>query len=122
MKRTEGNAQLVTAGTATLPHHTHITSSSGKFEVESTTEPTLDAVSPPPILITEQEILFSTAAAVPVRPTRMRPWRQTIHDVRAAMQRLFLTSTADSSEPHPHYPKHYEFLDKALMAREMDRL
>lgn len=68
------------------------------------------------VLITEQEVVFSTAAAVGVR--RENIGRRLV----AFARRLFATST-DASRPRPrHHPKRYEFLVHALMAREMDRL
>ena len=54
------------------------------------------AASRVPVLITEQEVLLSTAAAVTVPGTKIATKRR-------------------------HYPHHYVFLVKALMAREMER-
>jgi hypothetical protein len=73
-------------------------------------------VSSTEVLITSQQVAFSTAAAVGIR-------RENI-GVRlvASMRRMFATST-DASHPRPRYePKRYEFLENALMAREMERL
>ena len=42
--------------------------------------------------------------------------------VLAAVQGMFQRSTADGVEPHQHYPKRYEFLERSCMGREMDRL
>jgi hypothetical protein len=68
------------------------------------------------VLITEQEVLFSTAAAVPARRDSIS--RRFV----ASMRRIFAVS-ADASRPkRGDYPKRYEFLERALMAREMDRL
>mgnify|MGYP007088056418 CR=1 FL=1 len=55
-----------------------------------------------PILITVQEVLLSTAAALGSRRTKVRRDHPTKvrHD----------------------YPAHYAYLERALMAREMDRL
>ena len=68
------------------------------------------------VLISTQQVLFSTAAAVGVR-------RESIGDRFAAiMRRMFATST-DAARPRPTYePRRYGFLENALMAREMDRL
>ena len=71
MNRCEGNAAFVSAATATLPHDTSITSPAGEPHFKLEAEPTLDAVRPPPIRITEKEVLFSTAAAAPARPRKM---------------------------------------------------
>ena len=73
-------------------------------------------VSSTEVLIPEQEVVFSTAAAVGVR-------REDIGGrLVAIMRRLFATST-DASRPRPrHHPNRYEFLEDACMAREMERL
>jgi hypothetical protein len=88
-------------------------------------EPTREAASAAPsvegssteVLITTDQVAFSTAAAVGVR-------RENIGDRFVAfMRRIFATST-DASRPRPRrqYPKRYAFLEDALVAREMDRL
>jgi hypothetical protein len=66
-------------------------------------------VKPAPTLITEQEVLFATAAAV--RPPTTRWWR-----------RMFVTIGAAARPPQPHYPRRYDFIEDARMAREMYRL
>ena len=68
------------------------------------------------VLITTQEVLFGTATAVGVR-------RESIGDrFVAIMRRMFATST-DVSRPRPHdEPRRYEYLERALMGREMERL
>jgi hypothetical protein len=100
--RVEGNNAFVTATT---------TSRRG--------EPTLDAA---PIIITEKEIVFSTAAAAPGRPTTIRGWSEATAVVLAAMQRLLLTSRTDRRRPRQDHPKRYEFLEHSCLAREMHRL
>ena len=60
-----------------------------------------DRVSQAPVLVTEQEVMFSTAAAVPLPPTTIT--RRLIDAIR-------------------HYPRRFSYLDRALMAREMYRL
>jgi hypothetical protein len=58
------------------------------------------AVPEAPILITEQEVLLSTAAAVTVPSKKV----------------------TERAAKHKHYPHHhYVFLEQALMAREMER-
>ena len=77
------------------------------------------AASRVPVLITEQEVMFSTAAVVTV------PSKKTA-GARIALLRLrrpFTSSTPDErAAKHRHYPHHYDFLEQALMAREMGRL
>jgi hypothetical protein len=82
-------------------------------------EPVVDAaVSGVPALITEQEVLFSSAAAVSISSKKTAG--QWIALLRP--RRLFMHSTADErAAQHRHYPQHYVFLEQALMAREMER-
>jgi hypothetical protein len=68
------------------------------------------------ILITEREVVFATAAAVALR-------RENIGRRFAAILRRTFVIPTDAARPRPrHYPKRYEYLERALMAREMDRL
>ena len=90
-------------------------SAEGRAGVESIVAP---AAAEAPILITEQEVLLSTAAAVTV------PSKKTV-PARIGVLRLggpFTRSRADErAAKHRHYPHHYVFLEQALMAREMER-
>ena len=68
------------------------------------------------VLITTQEVAFSTAAAVGVR-------RENIGDRLVAIMRRIFAASTDASRPRPRYvPRRYGYLEDALMAREMDRL
>jgi hypothetical protein len=68
------------------------------------------------VLISTQEVLFSTAAAAGLR-------RQSVGGRLVAMMRHMFANPADASSPRPQYePKHYAFIENALMAREMGRL
>ena len=111
MNTLEANAALATRATTSQ-------FSEPRFEPE--TKPPA-AVSPAPVLITEKEVLFSTTAAVPLRPTT-RWWSEATGVVVAAMHRMSLTSRADGRQPRQDYPRRYEFLERSCMAREMDRL
>jgi hypothetical protein len=80
-------------------------------------EHVIEAVSKPPVIITEQEVAFSTAAAVPL--PRTKPTRRVI----AALRGMFLSSSEDVRPAPRHYPPRREaFLEEAAMAREMRRL
>jgi hypothetical protein len=68
------------------------------------------------VLITEQEVLFGTAAALPARR------RHIGRRFGASMRRLFAVSERPSRPQRGDYPRRYEFLERSLMAREMDRL
>jgi hypothetical protein len=85
-------------------------------DVVQDAEPTLakDATSPAPVIITPQQVVFSTAAAMSSRPASIsRRLIDAIRVVGAAMQ------------PRParrHYPPRNSCLEDSRMAREMDRL
>jgi hypothetical protein len=71
-----------------------------------------------PTLITEQQVRFSTAAAL-LAPTRQRKRGA---GVFAAIRRMFV---APSEAPRPkrrYVARRYTYLENALMAREMHRL
>ncbi|MCW2662111.1 MAG: hypothetical protein JWP83_3263 [Mycobacterium sp.] len=68
------------------------------------------------VLISTQQVVFGTAATAGVR-------RESIGArFVAIMRRMVMTSTDEASPQRRHHPKHYAFLEQALMAREMDRL
>lgn len=80
-------------------------------------EHVIASVSHPPVLITEQEVAFSTAAAVAL------PRSKPIHRVIAAVRAMFLSSAEDARPVPRHYPpRRAGFLEDAAMAREMRRL
>jgi hypothetical protein len=82
-------------------------------------EPVVDAaVSGVPVLITEQEVIFSTAAAVTLPSKKnARAWVGLLRP-----RRPFTSPTADERPAkNRHCPHHYVFLEQALMAREMER-
>jgi hypothetical protein len=80
-------------------------------------EQVMEAVSQPPVVITEQEVVFSTAAAVSL--PRTKPSRRVITALRA----MFLSSSEDARPAPRHYPPRRDaFLEQAAMAREMRRL
>jgi hypothetical protein len=66
-------------------------------------------VPPAPHIITEQEVVFGTAAAAPARPTHW--WTAATRVVDLAKERLFFA-----------YPPRLDFLENSLMEREMHRL
>src|SRR5271163_3225639 len=93
----------------------------GSAEGRAGVEPVVDAaVSRVPVLITEQEVMFSTAAAVtvPSKKKTVPAWIGLL-----CLGHPFTRSTADERDAkHRDYPHHYEFLEQALMGREMGRL
>lgn len=80
-------------------------------------EHVIEAVSQPPVVITEQNIAFSTAAAVPL--PRTKPTRRVI----AALRAMFLSSSGEAQPERRHYPPRRDsFLEQAATARETYRL
>jgi hypothetical protein len=71
-------------------------------------------------LITEQQVLFNTAAAVALPPAKTRRWSDTVSAVGAGLRAMFAAS--EKPPARQHYPKRHVWLDNALMSREMDRL
>jgi hypothetical protein len=70
-------------------------------------------------LITEQQVLFSTAAAVALPPAKTRRW-SAVQAVSGALRAMFAASEKPPAKKH--YPKRYVWLENSLMSREMDRL
>ena len=78
-------------------------------------EPTVvaDAKSHAPVVITEQQVKFSTAAALSRPPSFKRRLFDAIRGVGAALQ---------PPPPKRHLPQRSSYLEHSRMAREMDRL
>jgi hypothetical protein len=71
-------------------------------------------------LITEQQVLLSSAAVVALPPAMTRRWTDTIHAISGALRAMF--AATEKPPARRHYPKRHAWMDNALMAREMDRL
>jgi hypothetical protein len=96
---------------------THRPESDESHEVLVTSQPTSTGTH---ALITEQQVLFSTTAAVALPPAKAHGWSDAVHTVTAALRALFAES--EKSAAPKHYPKRHAWLDNAVMSREMDRL
>ncbi|MDT5174528.1 MAG: hypothetical protein QOG19_2090 [Mycobacterium sp.] len=69
-----------------------------------------------PVLITENQVAFSTAAAAPVGSTRRR-WLDTT--LMGGLGRILTALT----KPRPRYPRReHAYFEAARMSRAMDRL
>jgi hypothetical protein len=80
----------------------------------------VEATTRTPVLITEQQVLFATAAAVPLQPTKIgRRW---IAALRAIGASLTATSSNEGRPTPRHYPPRNDYLEDSRMAREMLRL
>ena len=81
-------------------------------------EQSIDSTLREPVFISEQEVLFATAAAaVPLQPVRRR-WADGV----VAVVRAMLTWSPDAPREGRHYAPRNDFLESSRMAREMDRL
>jgi hypothetical protein len=70
-----------------------------------------------PVVITEQAVAFSTAAAVPLPRTKPS------HKLIAALRAMFPSSSEDAPPARRHYPPRRDtFFEEAAMEREMHRL
>jgi hypothetical protein len=76
-----------------------------------------------PVLITEQQVLFATAAALPLQPTKTsRRWTEVMRAIGASVTAAFVTSSDEARPARRHYPARNEYLEGSRMAREMLRL
>ena len=73
-----------------------------------------DGTSHAPVVITEQEVVFSTAAATSPRPASIS--RRVIDAIRG------VGGTMNRLPARRHYPPRFSCFEDARMAREMDRL
>lgn len=88
--------------------------------VLETPSPTADVeVKPAPTLISEQEVVFGTTAAL--SPPSTRWWTRATRFL-AAPTWMFVTTAQDSRPKRRHYPARLDFLEDSRMAREMERL
>ena len=92
------------------------TTSAATPDVIQDAEPNVvkDGMSHAPVFITQQEVVFSTAAARSSRPASIS--RRVINAIRVVGAAL---------QPRParrHYPQRSSYLEQSRMAREMDRL
>src|ERR1700760_757837 len=79
------------------------------------TQPTV--IEPPsPVLVTEQQVMFGTAAAVRPRSTHISLTRR--------LSRALLVVAAALTPPplRPSYPRSGSYLERGRMSREMERL
>jgi hypothetical protein len=73
-----------------------------------------------PTLITEQQVLFGSAAAVALPPAKTRRFSDAVHAVAGAVGAWLVSAAKPPAQRR--YPKRHVWLENALMSREMDRL
>ena len=91
------------------------------MEVTQDAEPTVEVAAPKPVLITEAEVVFSTAAAVPLRRAPAG-WRTRAGRVAVAVRGILAGTVTDERPTPRHHPKRLRYLNDARMEREMQRL
>jgi hypothetical protein len=96
--------------------------SDGTRDVVGPAEHILQPVFSAPVLITEQEVLLSTTAAVPASPATTRWWTAAARGIAVALRRAVPMSPTDSRPVQRYAPERYDYLERALMSREMGRL
>lgn len=74
-----------------------------------------------PVLITEQQVLFATAAALPLPAKTSRRWVEALRSVGASVKAA-VTSGDEARPKRQHYPARNDFLEDSRMSREMSRL
>jgi hypothetical protein len=74
-----------------------------------------------PVFITEQQVLFATAAALPLPATTSRRWVEVLRGIGAGV-RAAVTSSDEARPKRQHYPARNDFLEDSRMSREMLRL
>ena len=101
------------------------------INLTTTTRPTLaKTVVPSPVvipapssegttLITEQQVLFATAAAVALPRVRPSHWSVAVASVSSAMSAMVSASRPPAQR---YQARRFVYLENALMSREMDRL
>jgi hypothetical protein len=76
-----------------------------------------------PVLITEQQVLFATAAALPLQPAKTsRRWTEVVRVFGAGVRAAFVTSSDDTQPKLRYYPSRNDLLEDSRMSREMLRL
>jgi len=76
-----------------------------------------------PVLITEQQVLFATAAAVPLQPAKTsRRLTEVMRGIGASVRAAFVTSSDEAQPMRRHYPSRNDYLEDSRMSREMLRL
>ena len=75
------------------------------------------------VLITEQQVLFATAAAMPLQAAKpARRWAVEALAVGASLRAKFATSSNEAQPKRRHYPSRNDFLEDSRMVRAMLRV
>ena len=86
--------------------------------IESAKTPTVEEAADTTALITEQQVMFGSAAAL--APAKTRRWSNPAYGVAAAVHAMF--ARPEKPRAPRHYPSRLGYLESAAMSRAMDRL
>jgi hypothetical protein len=84
---------------------------------QSAPAPSVQKPAEPDALITEQQVLFASTAALAPAPARHR---NVAHEFATAVRALW--TRPERSHAPKHYPQRFTYLEHSAMSREMDRL
>ena len=87
-------------------------------DVESASGPSVAPSPETSALITEDQVMFSSAAALAPAPSHR--WSDAAHEVTAAVRAMF--TRPEKPRARRHYPQRFGYLENAAMSRAMDRL
>jgi hypothetical protein len=88
---------------------------------ESAPAPSVEQSTDTAALITEQQVLFSSAAALAPSPAVAPARRRNVgHELASSVRALF--ARPEKSHAPKHHPQRFGYLEQSAMSREMDRL
>ena len=71
-------------------------------------------------LITEQQVLFASAAVLAPAPVKQGHIGHAAHEFASAVRAMF--TRPEKPHARKHYPQRFKYLESSAMSREMDRL
>ena len=87
-------------------------------DVESASGPSAALSPETSALITEEQVMLGSAAALAPAPSHR--WSDAAHEVTAAVRAMF--TRPEKPRARRHYPQRFGYLENAAMSRAMDRL
>ena len=86
-------------------------------------KPAAEASPRNPVLITEQQLLFATAAAMPLQPAKpAHRWAVEARAIGASLRATFAASSNEAQPKRRRYSSRNGFLEDSRTARELLRL
>ena len=86
-------------------------------KTQSAPAPSIEKSTDTAALITEQQVLFSSSAALAPAPARHR---NVAHELASTVRAMF--ARPEKSHAPRHYPQRFAYLEQSAMSRAMDRL